>query len=124
MSSTAPADLTILQPRARLEGFGDPDSIQNIIPDKLAQGCLCLALDQNQIYRLDKGSTQAISSPTCVATARGAGARGRWIVLAGVGATGATGSTGPTGTTGPTGATGPTGDTGPTGVTGPTGTVP
>lgn len=122
MSSTSPADLNILEPRQFLEGFGNPNSIQNIIPDKLAQGCLCLALDQNQLYRLDKGSVQAISSPSCVATARGASARGRWIVMSGP--TGATGPTGPTGSTGPTGATGATGATGRTGPTGPTGVVP
>jgi len=123
----APPQLCILPPKDVLEGFGNPNSLQNVIPDKYPNGAMCFVNDQNATYILKKFSTAGVASPQIIATARGAGVAGRWVLYAlgtgPTGATGATGATGPTGsgTTGPTGSTGPTGATGATGPTGATG---
>ncbi len=112
----------VLDPRAVLLGTGNPDSLENIIPDLYVTGSLCWVVAEQSLYYLSRESMAAVSPPDVIATARGAGEPGRWLVYAS-GAIGATGPTGPTGASGATGATGPTGAgaTGATGATGPTG---
>jgi hypothetical protein len=78
----SPADLRILEPRAVLLGAGNPNSLQNIIAAQIPNGALCYVVDQSRFYVFDKFSTAAVSSPTVIATARGASVPGRWRVYA------------------------------------------
>ena len=92
---TAAVDYRTLSPARTLTGASG-DALQNRNPDPLPDGALCFVIDERSLYRLAKFSTTAISSPTVVATARGAGVAGRWVLYAlGTGPTGATGAAGP-----------------------------
>lgn len=53
----SPADLRILDPRQTLTGTGAPNSLENVIVDKLPNGALCYVVDQKKLFMLDKFST-------------------------------------------------------------------
>lgn len=105
-------DLRLLSPRLVLQGSGNLNALENVIPDTLPEGCLCYVVDEAALYRLAKFSTATVAPPAVIATIRGAAVPGRWRLAASVGATGPAGTTGPTGAAGAAGADGATGPTG------------
>jgi hypothetical protein len=64
-----PAAETLLGAAGSLENYLDP----------LKSGALCWVRDQGALYSFEKDSTAAVSAPSIIATARGAGVPGRWI---------------------------------------------
>ena len=72
--------LRLLAPRARAEGFGDHDSLQNVITDELPNGSLCWVIATEGLYRLDKiDNTTAALAGIVIDPIAGPG---RWILLA------------------------------------------
>jgi hypothetical protein len=86
-------------------GFGNPDSLQNVITTDLPNGAECFVIEDRTLYRLNK--TLTVTPPGGI---QPVGGPGRWVP-----------DFGPTGPTGPTGTSGSTGPTG-VGTTGATGT--
>jgi len=76
MRQPFPPELCLFYPRDSL-GAATGDGLSNIAVDDAPDGALCVVPGQG-IYLLDKFSTVAVSSPTVVATLRGAAAPGRW----------------------------------------------
>jgi hypothetical protein len=76
----ADGDLRLLAPRANAEGFGDHDSLQNVITDELPNGALCWVNSTEGLYRLDKldNSSAAVLGVVIIPL----GGPGRWILLA------------------------------------------
>ncbi len=118
----APPASRVLAPRPVLAGAGNPDALENVNGQPLANGATCWVIDQQTWYNFNKFSTASPSGTQIIATVQGTSVPGRWVRQSTAGATGATGPAGATGTTGATGATGPTGS-GATGATGPTGST-
>lgn len=77
----SPAALNLLSPRTYLEGCGDSDALENVIPDMLPDGALCYVVDQQRLYALNKQSMAPVSPPAIIATALGPGKPGRWDAL-------------------------------------------
>jgi hypothetical protein len=71
--------LRLLAPRATAEGFGDGDSLQNVITDELPNGALCWVNSTEGLYRLDKLSIDAAVVGVVIIPLSGPG---RWILLA------------------------------------------
>jgi hypothetical protein len=68
----------LLAPRAVLLGPGDPNSLENVIPNAYPDGAMCYVVDQNKLYVLQKYSTETASPPDVIPTILGAGVPGRW----------------------------------------------
>jgi hypothetical protein len=68
-----------LAARAVLTGFGDGDSLQNIVTDPLNDGCLCYVVSEKAYYLLDRRSTAAPVPGFIVDPLAGPG---RWILFA------------------------------------------
>jgi len=58
--------------------FGAAGSLENILAP-LASGALCWVIEEASLYSFDASSLAAVAPPNVIATARGAGAPGRWI---------------------------------------------
>ena len=80
-----PSPLVMLSPRPLLQGAGNADALENVIPAELADGAGCWVIDQQQMYFLNKKSTAAVSAPDVIATAFGAAQPGRWLRQPGTG---------------------------------------
>jgi len=89
MTIESPPSLNLLTPRALLQGSGNADALENVIPTQLPNGAACYVLDQNAYYNFDKFSTAAVSAPDVIATALGASVPGRWVKRADAGGGGA-----------------------------------
>lgn len=70
--------LRLLAPRARVLGFDDGDSLQNIITDELPNGSLCYVIENQSLYVLHKDSTEA---PDGTKVVRPLAGPGRWVPL-------------------------------------------
>ena len=79
MTIESPPSLNYLTPRALLQGSGDADALENVIPTQLPNGAICWVIDQQEFHYLDKLSLAPVAPPLVIATALGAGEPGRWI---------------------------------------------
>lgn len=68
-----------LAARAVLLGFGDGDSLQNIITDPLNDGCLCYVVEFAGYYQLDKRS---VADPIDFVIIKPLAGPGRWLFFA------------------------------------------
>jgi hypothetical protein len=73
-----PTPHRILTSRAFLQGSGNGDSLENVNPSPLPDGCLCWVIDQAAVYRFDKASTGPSSPPDVIPTIFGVASPGRW----------------------------------------------
>jgi len=81
MRQPFPPELCLFYPRESL-GAASGDGLSNILVDDAPDGALCVVPGQG-IYLLEKFSTVAVSSPTVIATGRGAASPGRWVQFSG-----------------------------------------
>jgi len=75
----SPPSLNLLSPRQTLAG-APGTALGGVLVDELPDGSLCV-VPGSGLYQLDKFSSAAVASPNIVATGRGVGAVGRWVLL-------------------------------------------